>query len=70
VLDVAMPDLDGWETLAALRRIRPGLPAVIASGYGDARAVPDAGDGPTVFVSKPYEPETLVDALREVLTAA
>ncbi len=60
VLDLTMPWLDGLRTLAAMRELRPSLPAVVMSGYSrtlDFEAAPQAG--PTVFLSKPFEVEHL-----------
>ena len=36
VLDLAMPDLDGREALLEIRRLRPELPVVVASGFGQS----------------------------------
>jgi PAS domain S-box-containing protein len=68
VLDLAMPDLDGRETLLEMRRLRPGLPVVVASGFDeDASAGSLRSDDFTAFVRKPYEPEQLVEAVRASL---
>jgi PAS domain S-box-containing protein len=68
VLDLAMPDLDGRETLLEIRRLRPELPVVVASGFREDR---NAERFPTEeiasFVRKPYEAEDLVDAVRAAL---
>jgi len=64
VTDLTMPHMDGWETLAALRRLRPGLPVVLASGYD--RALVMAGshpDLPQAFLAKPFDLDQLRDAL-------
>ena len=68
VCDVTMPRMDGWETLAALRRLAPGLPVVLASGYDKAHVM--AGDHPELpeaFLSKPYRLHELRDAIRRAL---
>jgi CheY-like chemotaxis protein len=64
LLDVAMPDVDGQQVFREMSRIRPGIPVALASGYGHGLAaerfpVP----GIAAFVSKPYEPEALVEAI-------
>jgi len=53
--DVIMPHMDGWETLAALRQLAPGIPVILSSGYDLKQVV--AGDHPElpqVFLEKPY----------------
>jgi len=68
VLDLTMPDLDGQETFLEIRALRPGLPVIVASGFGEeataGRFPPDQIAG---FVGKPYEPKDLVDAIRASL---
>jgi PAS domain S-box-containing protein len=44
VLDLAMPDLDGRETLLEIRRLRPELPVVMASGFREDTNRPDPAD--------------------------
>lgn len=53
--DLFMPGMDGWETLAAVRKIRPDLPAILSSGYGEAQAMSgDYGEQPQAFLHKPF----------------
>jgi len=69
VTDLTMPGLDGWETLAALRRIQPGLPVILASGYEEALAMGrDATEQPNAFLHKPYSTAELKTALNRALT--
>ncbi len=68
VLDLTMPDVDGEETFRAIRRIRPGIPIVLASGYDrehGARRL--ASEDVSGFVAKPYDPEELVEKIRASL---
>jgi len=68
VLDLSMPDLDGRETLLRIRNLRPDLPVVVASGFGEsvtAEQFPSAEVA--VFVPKPYEAEELENAVRIAL---
>jgi CheY-like chemotaxis protein len=68
VLDLAMPDLDGRETLLEMRDLRPGLPVVVVSGFReDASTGRFASDEITAFVRKPYELEDLIEAVRSSL---
>ena len=68
VLDLVMPEMGGEETLRALREIRPGLPAILASGYdSETSAARLAESGGVSFVQKPYTPEDLVERVQEAL---
>ncbi len=64
VLDVTMPGMDGWETMAALRAIRPELPVVIATGHRETDVVrKDHPAQPQVFLFKPYQIKDLQAAI-------
>lgn len=68
VSDLTMPRMDGWETLAALRRLAPGIPVILASGYDQAQVM--AGnhpEWPQAFLGKPYRLAELDDAIRQAL---
>jgi len=60
--------MDGEELVLALRKLAPGLPVVIASGFGDAevgaRLVREELGG---MISKPYNTEQLRAVLRQAL---
>jgi PAS domain S-box-containing protein len=68
LLDLAMPDIDGFETLRRLRRI-PGMEKVFAiamTGYGtqdDKKRTVEAGFG--AHLTKPVELDALVNLLNE-----
>lgn len=62
ITDLSLPALNGEELIEQLRQIRPGLPAVITSGYPyQPRA---AGVG---FLQKPFLPQMLVEAVEKAL---
>jgi PAS domain S-box-containing protein len=66
--DLSMPRMNGWETLAALRRIRPGIPVILVSGQDELNVL--AGDHlerPQVFLRKPFQKAELKAALVRVL---
>lgn len=66
--DLNMPHLNGWETLAALRQIRPDIPVILASGYEEIPP-PDQGstEFPQVILKKPYKKKALKDALAKAM---
>jgi DNA-binding NtrC family response regulator len=66
--DLTMPRMDGWQTLKELRKLAPGIPVILASGYGEAQVM--AGEHPEqpgVFLKKPYRLKRLGDAIRNAL---
>jgi DNA-binding NtrC family response regulator len=69
VLDLSMPGLDGRETLLEIRDLRPELPVVVASGFGESvTAVRFPSSEIAAFVRKPYEAKEIEDAVRGALT--
>ncbi len=65
VLDLTMPGLDGREVFEELRRIRPDVPVVLATGYSREALEESFPDEQLVsFLRKPYEPEQLLEAIR------
>ena len=71
VLDLTMPEMDGEETYRELRRIRDDVRVVISSGYAE-EDVTQRFEGHNVgeFISKPFRPNELLDAVARVLTGA
>ena len=69
LLDLTMPGLDGRETLARLRRLRPDLPVILTSGYDatEVDATPSVPRTEAGFLAKPFRPQDLLDAIRSVL---
>jgi PAS domain S-box-containing protein len=66
--DLSMPGMDGWETLEALRKIKPNLLAILCSGYDEARAMKgDHKELPQAFLHKPYTKDDLNNVLNRVL---
>lgn len=70
--DILMPNLDGYETLAALRSdpASRNLPVLIISARGEAHAVKRALDaGANGYFVKPFETRDLVAEIRRLLSA-
>ncbi len=68
VLDMAMPRMNGRETLAELQKIDPDVKVVLSSGYGEASTTSLAEEGKVLFLQKPYRPQELDDRLRLLLS--
>ncbi len=60
--DLKLPGMGGEELLERMRLLRPGLPALVSSGY--PYQPPSAATG---FVQKPYLPAMLVEELERIL---
>jgi CheY-like chemotaxis protein len=62
LIDLMMPGLNGQETLAIMRELKPDLPAILMSGYtgGDAAASEP-------FLQKPFTPATIRRAVFTLL---
>ena len=69
LLDFTMPGMNGWETLAALRALQPGLPVILVSGYDQDRVMADRhSDQPHVFLHKPFRVADLKEAIEKART--
>jgi PAS domain S-box-containing protein len=62
--DIGMPVMDGYEMVEKLKKLKPELPIIISTGYGDADVKERIGSNNIAGIaSKPYN----VDKLRTVL---
>jgi CheY-like chemotaxis protein len=54
--DLAMPDMDGWETARAIRKQWPDIRVVMVTGYGPTTP-PPAGEENLVdgIIGKPFD---------------
>jgi CheY-like chemotaxis protein len=68
VLDFAMPGCNGADVAREMRKLKPDLPIVFASGFSETAAI-DAVGGNTRLLRKPFRAEELRAALAEVLEA-
>ena len=68
VTDQTMPGLQGTELAAALRKLIPGLPVVIMSGYFSKISTHELDElGPVELLAKPFTTEQLGHALHQAL---
>jgi len=68
VTDLSMPGMDGFALIRAVRERRPGLPAVLLTGYaGDGAALATGGDGAFTLLRKPVSGLQLLDRVRALL---
>lgn len=71
LMDIAMPEMDGIEATAALRRVVPQSVVVILSIHDDAQTRGRAQEaGAVAFVEKRGTTETLLSAIRQAAAQA
>ncbi len=72
LVDAVLPQMNGFEAIRAMREHRPGLPAVLMTGYSDEdRATAAADLGVVGYVLKPFDDMNgLVERLCEQAAAA
>lgn len=68
ILDMMMPDMDGLQTMAALRAINPAIRIIACSGLRTAQREAEVLRlGATAFLPKPYSDQQLLKTLGDVL---
>src|SRR5918999_555920 len=72
LLDVMMPEVDGWEMLRRVRE-RHGvdsIPVIMFSGKVDERTAGTAEErGAQAFIGKPFDPQQLIQSTKQLLRA-
>jgi CheY-like chemotaxis protein len=68
--DLTMPRMDGWDTLAALRKLSPDILVILSSGYYEGHVMAEEHtEIPNAFLGKPYQLKCLRETINRVLTA-
>jgi DNA-binding NtrC family response regulator len=68
LLDLCMPEMEGFEFLAAVRADLPKLKIIIMSGFMGGTMLPAARAlGGTATLAKPFSPEALLSLVDEAL---
>ncbi|MEW6113108.1 MAG: CHASE domain-containing protein [Thermodesulfobacteriota bacterium] len=68
LLDLIMPEMGGRQCCEELRRVRPGVKVVIASGYSSGGTMNIATElGARGFIRKPYDARQLLQTVRNAL---
>jgi DNA-binding NtrC family response regulator len=67
LLDLKMPDMDGMEVLGRIKSSWPDIYVIMISGYSTVdTAVQALRSGAVNFIQKPFDPNTLFSAIKEV----
>ena len=68
ILDIMMPDMDGWETCRSLREMSPSVPILILTVLKEkANIVRGLSLGADGFLAKPFRPGELVARIQALL---
>jgi CheY-like chemotaxis protein len=68
IIDISMPDMNGYECFHALKELDPDIRAVLSSGYTQNGSVQDAiADGVCGYVQKPYRLADLSEAIQRAM---
>ena len=69
ILDLAMPGMDGIETLRVLRDLSPDVQVILLTGHGTLQKTVEAMKlGAMDFLEKPVELDVLLGRIREAKT--
>ena len=65
VVDLTLPELDGWEVCRRINRNYPGIPVIVTSGRTvSMEAVWEQGACVSAVLSKPFAIQELLDAIK------
>lgn len=68
VTDIGMPIMDGYELFRELKKLRPELPIIISSGFGETVVTARINrEDIAGFISKPYKFDQLWEVLKSVV---
>lgn len=73
IVDIRLPDMDGYETFSRLRSVRPGLPVILMTGFGyDPKhsIVKARQEGLQLVLYKPFRVDRLVEAVEQAMRPA
>jgi DNA-binding response OmpR family regulator/GAF domain-containing protein len=70
LVDIRLPDLDGFEAYKRLREVQPGLPIILMTGFGydpSHSIVKARQEGLQAVLYKPFRADRLMDAVEQAL---
>ena len=70
IVDIRLPDLDGFETFKRLREVQPGVPIILMTGFGwdpSHSIVKARQEGLQTVLYKPFRADRLMEAVEQAL---
>jgi excisionase family DNA binding protein len=68
LLDVMMPNVNGWEMLKRMQERHGSIPVIMFSGKVDERQLAEAADrGARGFIGKPFDPQQLIERAKQLV---
>jgi len=70
LLDVMMPNVNGWERLQRMQERHGSIPVIMFSGKVDERALAEAAErGARGYIGKPFDPQQLIERAKQLVPA-
>ncbi len=69
LLDVVMPELDGWQAFLQIEALAPGVKVLFTTGYAASVLPADFASHGARLISKPYKRERLLAEVRDIIGA-
>jgi CheY-like chemotaxis protein len=73
LVDIRLPDLDGYETFRRLREVQPSVPIILMTGFGydpSHSIVKARQEGLQTVLYKPFRADRLMEAVEQAMRAA
>jgi CheY-like chemotaxis protein len=68
--DLAMPEMDGWETAREIRKLLPEMKIVLVTGYGAGTLQPEGEEGLVdTIIGKPFDFDQVQEAIVQLVGA-
>ncbi len=66
LLDLTLPGMSGADVFRELRKLRPDLPVVLSTAYGQEKAMAELNEPKSVYyLRKPYRTQEVIDLFRK-----
>ena len=68
IMDIKMPKMDGLTALKEFKKLQPGLPVLVVSGYDSVETATAAvQSGACDYIVKPFNPEQVIRSAQKAL---